>query len=129
MTAATVEITNKAVICQECRARYQKPDRDLISPESSARAVGWVVWEGRTIGGREERRVFCPLHAGREPVDEAALVPKWDAVCRTCDAQASEEDGYDSEPFTEEDASNWRMDHRCEPWVDLIQPKRAEVAS
>lgn len=124
MTAGTIQLVDKRVVCQFCRARYEKQNRDAISVESAARAVGWIVWEGHTMGGKEQRVVFCPVHAGRVPLEsDENGEPKWDAVCHTCDWRASEDDCYDSEPFTEEDAKAWQADHRCEPDVELVRPK------
>lgn len=49
--------------CQTCRASYLKPEAALsMSDGDAARAVGWTVWEGTTIGGRQEKRVFCACY-------------------------------------------------------------------
>ncbi|MEU8199397.1 hypothetical protein AB0C10_36995 [Microbispora amethystogenes] len=56
-------------------------------------------------------------------------VPSWDAECRTCDAQMSDEWEGD-EPFSEKDAKDWKRDHECEPDVKIIPPKpKAEKAA
>jgi hypothetical protein len=92
--------------------------------DDCARAVGWRVWSGLTLGGIEKRVVFCPRCAGAnsEDVAEEVEAPKWDARCNTCDFAASEEDEYDDEPFTEADAKRWRSDHECEPDVEIVAP-------
>jgi hypothetical protein len=87
------------------------------SAPTAARAQGWVIWAGSTLGGREETKVLCPWCAGRitEP-------QRWNARCETCGAEASECDEYEDEPFTLEDAKRWKEDHECEPDVRLVQP-------
>lgn len=111
--------------CQNCPVSYLKPEGDLsMSDGDAARAVGWTVWEGTTIGGRQEKRVFCPRCAGRTEDPDGLDEPRWDAVCDTCDARASEDDEYEDGPFTEEDARSWKDDHECEPWVRLVSPKQ-----
>lgn len=115
---------SRNVVCQICTTTPPRPETGYgLTPDAGARAIGWTVWEGRTIGGSEERRVFCPRCSGRTPEPETDAEPKWDARCNTCDWQASDADDYDDEPFTEADAKAWKQDHECEPDVDLIAPK------
>lgn len=127
---ATAEIS--VLRCQRCRTVYRRPEgAQFMSDAAAARAVGWTVWEGQTIGGREDRRVFCEACAGRTDITdqaqaEAAQVlakaTTWDAKCNTCDATATEEWAEDL-PLSEKDVKNWKSDHQCEPWVELVKPK------
>ncbi|MFI6594907.1 hypothetical protein ACIBHX_01595 [Nonomuraea sp. NPDC050536] len=109
------------ISCQHCRAAYAWPVGAKGSQSDGARSAGWVVWEGLTLGGQHVKRVYCPVCRGVAEPTQAEL--SWDAVCQTCDCRMSEEWGDDEEgPFTENDADQWKADHRCEPWVDKIQP-------
>lgn len=129
MTAGTIQVADKRIVCQSCGKRYVLKERGQISEESAARAIGWSIWEGKTLGGKQQRRVYCPFDAGRVdlPEREIAKLTTWDAKCNTCDSTASEE-WFEDLPLSQEDVKNWKSDHRCEPWVDLIEPKQA-VAS
>lgn len=121
----TVLTEISAIRCQRCRTTYRKPEgAQHMSDAAAARAVGWTVWEGQTIGGREDRRVFCVICAGRTDITDQALAKAttWDAKCNTCDATATEEWAEDL-PLSEEDVKRWKSDHQCEPWVELVKPK------
>jgi hypothetical protein len=107
--------------CQSCRRTYTAVHGPLV--EQAARAAGWVVWDGDTLGGEHVRRVYCTTCAGRSN-DGPDQQPRWDARCNTCAWSASQEDDYDDEPFTGEDAHAWRQEHECEPDVDLIPPEQ-----
>lgn len=118
MSVTTIERTE--VRCQNCPRTFPVPADGYGMPtQDAARAVGWTVWEGVTLGGKPAKRVFCPWCAGRR---EDLQEPKWDARCETCGASASEEDGYADEPFGPEEAKWWQQEHRCEPDVWLVQP-------
>ncbi|GAA3958160.1 hypothetical protein GCM10023085_45790 [Actinomadura viridis] len=120
MTTATLPLTS--IRCQNCPVTFEEPrGRYTLPGADAARAAGWTVWEGNTLGGKQVTRVYCPWCAGREKSE-----PKWDARCETCDSAASEEDGYAEDPFTIEDAKRWQQDHRCEPYVHLVQPQREQ---
>lgn len=125
MNTPTLEPT--VIRCLACRAKYvdrQGSDKLRLPEEDAARASGWIVWSGTTMGGRPSRQVFCPPCSGRspEPHDaEPEAEQSWDAYCRTCDTHASDEYGYEK-PFTEADAKAWRSDHRCEPDVEIVDP-------
>ena len=116
------------ISCQSCRDVYVWPVAAKGSMVDGARAKGWIVWEGATVGGDQVKRTFCPVCRGvAEPPAEPE--PTWDAVCKTCDASMSEEWGPEHDgPFTEKDAKEWQSDHRCEKWVDLIAPKPRKQA-
>lgn len=126
MSTATMPRTE--IRCQNCPAVFQGSRTvDLgMSDAGGARVAGWIVWSGTTIGGREESRTFCPRCAGRTPEPEE-VEPGWDAVCDTCDAQASE-DWSDEVPLSEEDVDAWKSDHRCEPYIRKIRPEVAGVS-
>src|SRR5882757_7530924 len=113
MAAETIILKEaRGIVCQKCTTRYNCTERGLgMSEVAGARAVGWTVWEGRTMGGREERRVFCTRCAGRTPEPETDDEPKWDARCNTCDWAASSQAEYADEPFTEADARAWKFGH------------------
>lgn len=120
LTARRIEIR-----CQNCPRTFDNPhagSHSLPAPDA-ARVAGWTVWEGTTLGGKQVKRVFCPRCAGRTP-DLDEVEPGWDAVCDTCDAQASE-DWSDEVPLSEEDVDAWRSDHRCEPYIRKIRPEVA----
>lgn len=113
------------VRCQYCPRVYTLRGAHA---EAGARAAGWMVGEGPTIGGEHVRRVICGVCLGRvAPEDDP--VAGWDARCRTCDWSASEEEGYEDEPWTEKDARAWANDHQCEPCVDLINPETAQAVA
>lgn len=118
---ASIAETTQTIRCQKCPNRYTGSRPDLhMSASAQARALGWT---GKTIGGREETRRFCPACSGRtEPpeTDERG----WDALCETCDASASE-DWADEAPLSEDDVATWKFDHQCEPNVRLIRPLEA----
>jgi len=115
MTAQRVEIR-----CQNCPVVFVAPTGEYTLPApDAARAAGWSVWEGTTLGGEQRKHTFCPWCAGRR---EDAERPKWDARCETCGWAASDADEYENEPFTAEDAERWKYDHECEPDVFLIAP-------
>lgn len=102
--------------CQNCMRRT--PMKEI-----EARAKGWIVWTGTTMGGEQTTRIYCPVCCGRTEADE----PGWDAECRTCDARMSDESWDDEDgPYSEEDARNWKSDHQCEPDVALITPEQIE---
>lgn len=136
MTTATgLPATTMQIQCQKCEVGYLNPESRLkvagtsdelrqMLAEDCARATGWRVWSGTTMGGREVRRVFCPRCLGHAAEVDAAAEPKWDARCRACDWGASDEDEYPAEPFTAKDAQRWKDDHRCEPDVFIIAPKQ-----
>lgn len=118
-------MTLDAIRCQKCRTTYRKPEHaQRMSDAAAARAVGWTVWDGQTIGGRQDRRVFCVICAGRTEVTDQALAKAttWDAKCNTCDATATEEWAEDL-PLSEDQVKEWKSDHRCEPWVELVKPE------
>lgn len=135
MTASTLT-KPQPIQCQNCLSFYKKPPRPRLTSKSvnlwggmpaedCARAIGWRVWSGTTLGGSEARAVFCPRCAGHQPEAEEVAAPKWDARCNTCDAQARDDYDYAGEPFSEADARRWKDDHRCEPDVEIIAPKKA----
>jgi hypothetical protein len=102
--------------CQTCPRVYAKDGQGTV--EERARAAGWIVWEGATLGGDHTRRVHCAGCLGRD--EDGPQEPRWDATCNTCGVSASE-DGYDE--FFEEDAEAWADEHRCEPDTETIPPK------
>lgn len=123
MTTMTTHLTE--IRCQKCSTRFSSAETDLGMPEEpQARVAGWAVWSGKTMGGRDETRVFCPRCYGRTPMPER---PGWDAVCDTCDVHASE-DWSDDVPLSEEDVEAWRSEHRCESSVRVIDPETVRVA-
>lgn len=123
MSTATAERTQ--LRCQNCPMVFTATGEDYGLPvPDAARATGWTVWEGTTLGGEQVKRVFCAWCAGRRPEVER---PKWDARCETCGCAASDADEYKTEPFTAKDAERWKQDHECEPDVFLIQPSGEHV--
>lgn len=102
--------------CQNC-------PRATIASEISTRVAGWIVWTGTTRGGQETTRIYCPACAGRREEDP----PSWDAECRTCHTRMSDDAGDDDEPVTEDEAEDWKYEHRCEPDVRLVRPEEVEV--
>lgn len=116
------------ISCQSCRDVYVWPVGAKGSMVDGARAKGWIVWEGATVGGDQVKRTFCPVCRGvADPASEPE--PSWDAVCHTCDSSMSEEWGAEQDgPFTKKDADRWKSEHRCEAFVDTIPPKPREPA-
>lgn len=107
MTTVEPDVTGGSLHCQHCA--------NTISA-GRARAAGWRVWEGQTIGGRHERRVICWACFGPSVAEPAE---SWDAECRTCGARASHEFEDDDLPLSKQDAEEWRLDHQCDPWSEI----------
>ena len=125
------------VRCQNCGRGFKRPDGPADPPhvEGAARVAGWTVWEGRTIGGTETRRVYCPNCAGREREDVDAPVG-FDATCWTCMEDASGDWGYwdwvnrsQVRQLTEAEAREWAEQHKCEPDVKVTEPKKTAAAA
>lgn len=115
------------ITCQNCPTSYARPFGAKGSEVDAARAKGWIVWDGMTLGDQHVKRVYCPVCRGVADPDPDQ--PSWDAVCKTCDSSMGEEWGDEQDgPFTEKDAKQWREQHECEPWVDLIKPAPREQA-
>jgi hypothetical protein len=121
-TTTTATAKMEPLRCQFCPRVYTL--RGALA-EAGARAAGWMVGEGPTLGGKHVRRVVCAVCLGRtEPEDD----PLWDARCNTCGATAREDLGDEIDgALTEKDVKDWRDDHRCEPWVDLITPEQVQA--
>lgn len=89
------------------------------STEDVARHIGWRIWRGTTIGGKDAEDVVCPVCAGNaEPPEKEA--PGWRVRCNTCDWER--EDEYDEGPLTPKEAKYMARDHECEPQVEIAPP-------
>lgn len=93
--------------------------------DSDARALGWMVWSGKTLGGDDREVRYCPTHAGRTEEDAEAQEVGFDAHCYTCGEDASDDAEFEG---TREAAEGWSEEHACEPDVTIREPKKAEVA-
>ena len=110
----------------QCQAPKCRNSMGGGNADSNARALGWMVWEGRTLTGKESRVSFCPVHAGRTEEAAEAQETGYDAECFTCNERASEEPDFEG---TEAAAEGWMEEHACEPDVSLIRPKVKAGAS
>lgn len=86
-----------------------------LSDETAARVLGWRVWSGTTMGGKQKRDVVCPVCAGTgEPEPEPG--PSWDVMCTTCGWQYTDEGPIlaGEELANARDAESAAYDHECE---------------
>ncbi|MFF3443593.1 hypothetical protein [Streptosporangium sp. NPDC002721] len=98
----------------------------------------WIRPWWRGYGAGDHARLDCPVLARQTstPVEGSGwLNPQagitcttcvhWKAECSTCDAFMADEleDDHDG-AFTEEDARQWKRDHRCDPIVRITPPHR-----
>lgn len=104
----------------ECQAKGCKKYRPANMTDSDVRAIGWMVWEGQTLGGGSQEVRFCPTHAGRTEEAAEAQEAGFDAHCHTCGDEASDDSDFDG---TEEEAEGWMEEHVCESDVSISRPK------
>lgn len=51
-----------------------------VTTEQAARAAGWHIWAGKTVGGGDGEAVLCPVHARGTRMKPPAMegeVPLW----------------------------------------------------
>lgn len=106
----------------KCQSKGCKKYRPTGMTDSDVRAIGWMVWEGQTLGGGALEVRYCPTHAGRTEEDAEAQETGFDARCHTCGEDASDEADFEG---TEEAAEGWAEEHVCESDVSVIRPKVA----
>lgn len=104
----------------QCQAQGCRKFRPANMTDSDARAIGWMVWEGATLGGSTTSVRYCPTHAGRTEDAAEAQEIGFDARCYTCGDEATDETDFEG---TEEAAEGWMEEHVCESDVSLIRPK------
>jgi hypothetical protein len=46
-----------------CQMTVRRLDTDQAT-DNAARAKGWHIWEGQTMGGHQQRKVICPKCMG-----------------------------------------------------------------
>jgi len=119
----------EAVTCQiwRCSATFtlrwiNEDDARGMPIEDAARAVGWTVWQGYTLGGTHTAVSLCPGHRdadAEDGIDPTETAPVWGASCDTC------RDGDDG--LTRDEAEGWMEGHQCEPEVRLVHPKPTAV--
>lgn len=86
--------------------------------EAGARHVGWRIYRGKTMSGREMVDVVCPVCSGRGP-DPGP--PTWDVECRFCHWKFTDDWQLTSDAvLTAWQTMNVIKDHnfRCQGWDD-----------
>jgi hypothetical protein len=114
VTATAFDRPPRVVLnCQACGAI----DRQSIA---AARGLGWRIWDGQTMGGKDQSVRLCPrCMAGEKP---AIVGGGWDATCDTCDALMSEDEDQDTDEITEDDAESWCSNHICDSEGRTVPP-------
>jgi hypothetical protein len=123
MSAPTIERRAETFRCQGTHARGPV---NFTGTAGEARAAGWRVFDGTTMGGADLHARYCPKCIGPTEAEADGAERGYDAECSTCDATMSDE-WADDKPdggWTEDDAGTWCMDHRCEPATGVIPPKK-----
>lgn len=105
----------------KCQAQGCKKYRPAKMTDSDARAIGWMVWEGSTLGGSVSAVRFCPTHAGRTEEEAEAQEVGFDAHCFTCGEDATDDSDFEG---TREAAEGWMEEHVCESDVSIREPKK-----
>jgi hypothetical protein len=115
MTAAVLV---KDITCQGCKRTCQRQLSDEM-----ARAVGWRIWDGETLGGKEVSVRLCPVCAGTATPDQEVELLSYAAGCHTCGADMADESREKpGHVFTQEEAEEWRDYHRCEADTYITKP-------
>jgi hypothetical protein len=107
--------------CQHCATKVSGG-----KSEGAARAEGWRVWDGYTLGGQPSSVRICPACIAPPEPGADGKVRGYNADCSTCMTDIDDEWG-DEKPeggWTEEDAEEWAEQHKCEPDTRVIAPKQ-----
>lgn len=81
--------------------------------EAGARSIGWRMFTGISITGKQLEDVACPSCSGRG--DHESTPPSWDVMCRTCGWQFSDEMYEDDPPLLSAwEAEQVAGDHHCD---------------
>lgn len=101
------------ISCQHC------PNKTRLT-EAGARSIGWRMYSGPSVTGKELSDVACPNCSGRGHIDP--LPPSWDIRCSICHWIASD-DGLDHEPIiSAREARAVAKLHECEPEFEYLAP-------
>ena len=83
-----------------------------------ARAFGWRLWEGVTVGGKHSKVNLCSACVGHKS-DSDDADPGFGVECRACGWVW--EDEHEEGPLSEKDARQMACDHECEPDTRVYQ--------
>ena len=98
--------------CKHCPAT-------TASNESTARVLGWRLFDGPSQTGKALSDVVCPRCAGTVQPEPEAF---WTVRCNTCHWE-SDYDDEDEAPSTAAEAVYLGRGNECEPDVELLAPE------
>ncbi len=108
-----------ALKCQSCG------QIDNTMSIAEARGLGWRIWDGQTMGGKDSSVRICPRCMGGTRPDDTD--GGWDATCDTCDACMSTDEALSPAEITEDDAEAWCSTHVCDADTRTIAPRRKDA--